>query len=225
MLRNWALSRPVSALNKESTHPVDRMVDRGAGDEMGPFMPPGAVVMHLPSALEEILDAPWRPVGTLTLGLASLGFSLLFILALTGSQGWIPLLDGANLLFHEAGHPLFGILGWEPLTVLGGTLMQLLVPLVVIGAFWFRRDTLGTAVAGVWTFENLLNIARYVADARAQLLPLVGGGEHDWADLLGRWGCLAQDTRLAQAIRVAGWIGMLTCWGWLVWRWHASRQS
>ncbi len=182
-------------------------------------------MIALPERLREALDEPWRPVGTAGLVAISLGFGGLFLVALTVDEGWIPLLDGVNLLFHEAGHPLFGTLGWEALTVLGGTLMQLLVPLMVAGAFWMRRDTLGTAAGGVWGFENLLNIARYVADARAQVLPLVGGGEHDWADLLGRWGCLAQDTAIAQGIRAMGWLGMLACWGWVAWRWHATRQS
>ena len=179
----------------------------------------------LPAFLAEALETPWRPVGTAALVATSAGLGLLFLAALTAEQGWIPLLDGVNLLFHEAGHPLFGLLGWEALTVLGGTLMQLLVPLLVAGSFWFRRDTVGTAVAGVWGFENLLNIARYVADARAQVLPLVGGGEHDWADLLGRWGCLARDTGIARGISLVGWLGMLACWSWLVWRWHTARQT
>ena len=178
-----------------------------------------------PVWLREILDEPWRPVGTAGLAAASLGFCLLFLVALTGEPGWIPLLDGANLLFHEAGHPIFGLLGWETLTILGGTLGQLLVPGLIGIAFWVRRDTYGTAVAGVWGFENLLNIARYVADARAQVLPLVGGGEHDWTTLLWRWGWLAQDLHIAQLIRACGWLGMLACWGWLAWRWRAARQG
>lgn len=182
-------------------------------------------MIRLPEALQVALDEPWRPVGTAGLMTMSLGFGLLFLAALTAEQGWIPLLDGVNLLFHEAGHPLFGILGWEPLTILGGTLMQLLVPFVVAVSFWLRRDAYGTATAGVWGFENGLNIARYVADARAQALPLVGGGEHDWADLLGRWGLLAQDARLAQGLRVIGWLGMVACWVWLAWRWHVTRRA
>jgi hypothetical protein len=175
--------------------------------------------------LQEVRDTEWQPVGTTTLVGASLGFGLLFLVALTAQQGWIPLLDSVNLVFHEAGHPLFGMLGWEALTVLGGTLMQLLVPLLVLGSFWLRRDALGTACAGVWAGENLLNIARYVADARAQVLPLVGGGEHDWADLLGRWGLLAQDTTLGQLLRGVGWLGMVACWAWLGWRWRSSHQG
>jgi len=182
-------------------------------------------MIPLPFILEEALETPLKPVSSLTLGTASLGFTLLFVVTLTTEQGWIPLLDGVNLLFHEAGHPLFGLFGWEPLTVLGGTLMQLLVPLIVAGSFFLRRDTVGLAVAGVWGFENLLNIARYVADARAQVLPLVGGGEHDWTDLLGRWGCLNHDLGIGQVIRAAGWIGMIGCWAWLVWRWHGSRRD
>ncbi|HEX7553132.1 MAG TPA: hypothetical protein VF378_06230 [Geothrix sp.] len=181
--------------------------------------------MILLERLQEILDTEWQPVGTGAMVGTSIGFGLLFLVALTAQQGWIPLLDGVNLVFHEAGHPLFGILGWEPLTILGGTLMQLLVPLLVLGSFWLRRDALGTACAGVWSFENLLNIARYVADARAQLLPLVGGGEHDWADLLGRWGLLAQDTAIGQVLRCVGWLGMVACWTWLAWRWQRSRTQ
>jgi hypothetical protein len=182
-------------------------------------------VIPLPEVIQDVLEEPWRPVGTPGLIGASISFGLLFLLALTAEQGWIPLLDGVNLLFHEAGHPIFGLFGWETLTILGGTLGQLLVPAIIGSLFWVRRDTYGTAVAGIWGFENLLNIARYVADARAQELPLVGGGEHDWTALLSHWGCLAQDTHIAQVIRACGWLGMLGCWGWLVWHWRASRQD
>ena len=174
----------------------------------------------MPEGLRELLEEPWQPVGTAGLGATSIGFGAFFLVALWAEPGWVPLLDGVNLLFHEAGHPLFGLLGWETLTILGGTLMQLLVPLLVAGSFWVRRDAYGTAVAGVWTCENLLNIARYMADARAQVLPLVGGGEHDWTSLLSHWGCLAQDTTIAQVIRAMGWLGMAACWAWLVWRWR-----
>jgi hypothetical protein len=175
--------------------------------------------------VQEAWEAEWQSVSATALAGASLGFLLLAILAATSDQGWIPLLDGVNLVFHEAGHPLFGILGWEVLTILGGTLMQILVPLLAVGTFWLRRDALGTAVTGIWAFENLLNIARYVADARAQVLPLVGGGEHDWADLLGRWGLLPQDLLIGQALRLIGWLGMVACWAWLAWRWHRSQPQ
>ena len=182
-------------------------------------------MIPLPDVLQEALEAEWQPLGSPAMAAGTAGLVLLCLAALISESGWIPLLDGANLLFHEAGHPLFGIFGWEPLAILGGTLMQLGVPLLVTGSFWLRREPLAVAVAGMWFFENFLNIARYVADARAQVLPLVGGGEHDWADLLGRWGLLAQDTAIAQSLRALGWLGMLACWAWLAWRWHQTRHT
>jgi len=39
-------------------------------------------------------------------------------------------------------------------------------------------------VALWWVAQNLWNISVYVKDARAEELPLVGGGEHDWNYLL-----------------------------------------
>lgn len=176
-------------------------------------------------ARREAVSEPWEPVGTAALVAASLGFSGLMALAATSAEGWVPLLDSVNLVFHEAGHPIFGFFGSETLGLLGGTLMQLLVPVLVGGVFWRKRQPMGTTVACFWLGENGLNIARYMADARSQMLPLVGGGEHDWATLFDQWGCLARDTAIAGAVRAAGWVVMLGSWAWLVWRWHWTRRT
>lgn len=60
--------------------------------------------------------------------------------------------------------------------------------------------------------QNCWNISVYVADARSQALPLVGGGEHDWAYLLGRAGWLAKDQDLARTIHFLG-VVLLVVWG------------
>jgi hypothetical protein len=65
--------------------------------------------------------------------------------------------------------------------------------------------------------QNCLNIARYVADARAMELPLVGGGEHDWNYLLSVWGALPRDTQIAHDIRFVGAIVAATA-VWIGWR-------
>jgi len=83
----------------------------------------------------------------------------------------------------------------------------------------------GFAVTGFWFFENFLNIARYMADAVAQVLPLVGGGEHDWTNIFSRWGVLSSDTTIAAFVAGVGWLGMIGVWGWLVWRWVASTND
>ncbi|MEW5930813.1 MAG: hypothetical protein AB1941_25410 [Gemmatimonadota bacterium] len=114
-------------------------------------------------------------------------------------------IDGVNLLLHEAGHPVFGFFG-EFLAVLGGTLMQLLFPLAFAAHFHRSGQPFAAAVSLAWTGESLFNVARYAADARARVLPLVGGDDagHDWAYLLGRTGLLESDQAVAQSLRLAG---------------------
>ena len=167
-------------------------------------------------AMQEHLAEPWEPASWpgLVAALAFLGYVLLT----RNPAGWTPFLDGVNLIFHEAGHPIFGIFGWETLTILGGTLLELLVPAVLCLVFVWQRQPLGTALCGQWAGQNLLYIASYMADARAQELPLVGGGEHDWTALLTQWNLLERDTVLAGQVALLGWTLMLAWAGWLGWR-------
>ena len=127
------------------------------------------------------------------------------LLACHALWGWVPILDSANLAFHEAGHPLLGLLSAR-LSVYGGTLMQLLIPAACAWEFYRREQRYGFYVGLLWIAENGLNIARYLADARAHQLPLVGGVSpedfHDWTEILSRWGLLNQDTALAWLVRV-----------------------
>jgi len=166
--------------------------------------------------LKEHLTQPWEPATWPAL-VAAVAFPVL-VLLVRNPVGWTPFLDGVNLLFHEAGHPLFGLFHWETLTILGGTLMELLVPAALCLAFVWKRQPLGTALCGQWAAQNLLYIASYMADARAQELPLVGGGEHDWTALLTQWGLLERDTVLAGRVAFLGWTLMLAWAAWLGWR-------
>lgn len=172
------------------------------------------------NALDEVREQPWKAVANWQITVTSLGFAWFLYLIKTDDDGFI-FVDYVNLAFHEAGHPIFGIFG-ETLGLYGGTLGQLVFPAVAITTFWLQREPVGCAVASAWFCENFLNIARYMADARTQLLPLVGGGEHDWAEIFSRWGVLSSDTTIAHAVAIAGWIGMLAAWGWLGWRWLKS---
>ncbi len=160
---------------------------------------------------------PWKPVNASHFITFSALVGIILIAELRSPPGWVPLLDGANLLFHEAGHPIFGIFG-ETMGLYGGTLGQLAFPLVVIVEFWRQRATLSFAVGGLWLFENFFNIARYAADARAQQLPLVGGGEHDWWNILSRWGMLEHDIGIALTLTCIGALGIALTWVWLGWR-------
>src|SRR5260221_5178637 len=164
----------------------------------------------------------WSPVNTGKFTLVILAILVLFRFLL--SSGWAPVLDDANLMFHEAGHPIFGLLG-ETTQWMGGTLGQLAFPIVTATIFWKRCDSIWFTIGLIWLFENLFNIARYMADARAQLLPLLGGGEYDWAYLFGTWQVLHLDTKIAAIVRFISWGGMLGSLAWLASMWWGSPQQ
>lgn len=138
-----------------------------------------------------------------------------------------------NLALHEGGHLLFGYLPGEFLPVAGGTLLQLAAPQLSSLMFLRQPDFFAVTVCGAWLATNLYNVAAYMADARAQELPLVtvGDGEcvicHDWGYMLGRLGLLSFDTRLAGFVRILAFIVMWWSLGlgaWMLWR-MAQKQG
>src|SRR6188768_3939196 len=102
------------------------------------------------------------------------------------------LMDSVDLPIHETGHLVFAPFG-EFVQFLGGTLFQLIIPIAFVVYFARRKDVFAACCGMWWVAQNLWNISVYIADARAEVLPLVGGGEHDWAHLLGRMGWLKFD--------------------------------
>jgi hypothetical protein len=109
------------------------------------------------------------------------------------------LMDAVDLPIHETGHLVFAPFG-EFINVLGGTLFQLIMPSAFVVYFMRRGDRHAASVALWWVGQNFWNISVYAADARTEALPLVGGGEHDWAYLLGRLGWLPHDHVIAHDI-------------------------
>jgi hypothetical protein len=157
-------------------------------------------------------DSDWTPVSRAAfVGVVAASLAVAFFHL--REPGWVPLLDGANLMIHEAGHPLFGLLG-EDAAVYGGTALQLLVPMAFAVSFWRRRQSASFALMAVWLAESLLNVARYVADAREQALPLLGG-DHDWAEILWRWGLLDADQAIANLLRGLAAVGLAATLVWL----------
>lgn len=124
------------------------------------------------------------------------------------------LMDNVDLPIHETGHLVFMPFG-EFVQFAGGTLFQLIVPLVFLGYFVRRTDHYPASVMLWWVAQNCWNISVYAADARTELLPLVGGGEHDWAYMLGALGWLKFDHRIAKMFMSTGVLLLLvsTVWG------------
>ena len=114
------------------------------------------------------------------------------------------LLDDVNLAVHEAGHVFFQAFG-DPLVVLGGSLLQVLLPTVFLAYFLVRRDRFAASVILAWVGASLSNVALYIGDAQAQELPLLGGENviHDWWYLLTEWDLLPHDGVIANYVRMA----------------------
>ena len=110
-------------------------------------------------------------------------------------------IDGVNLAFHEAGHLFFSFLG-QTLHVLGGTIGQLFFPAACCVHFIRRQQSVEAAVCCIWFAESLMYTARYLADAQALALPLVGGHIHDWNWLLSRAGLLGHCETIGTLLHV-----------------------
>ena len=126
----------------------------------------------------------------------------------------LSILDGANLIFHEAGHVLFALFG-EFLQVLGGSLTQVVIPAMCAGYFFLRRQPSAAAAALFWTGESITSVSIYVADAQRMVLPLLGGDgvTHDWNYLLGRLNLLDHAEVLGRLVFGLGGIAMLAAVG------------
>lgn len=127
-----------------------------------------------------------------------------------------------NLPFHEAGHIVFGFLG-PFVASLGGTLGQLIMPLICASVLLLKtRDTFGASVCLWWFGQNFFDIAPYVNDARSLSLPLLGGnvghsspyGFHDWEYLLTEAGMLQYDHFLAKSLVGIGIIIFIISYAW-----------
>lgn len=179
--------------------------------------------------------APPEPVER-NLPLLALKALLLLALAVYGVRLAIPpiasnavgesFLHLVNLPFHEAGHIFFTPFG-RFLQILGGSLMQLIVPAAVAGTFLYQGRHYSAMVGFWWLGESLLDLASYIDDARAGQLILLGGvtgseveDYHDWEGILSRLGMMQYDHALARLALGIGVIVMLgaVCRGlWLVW--------
>src|ERR1700752_280210 len=159
-------------------------------------------------------DTEWRPVPRWAVA-AWVIFYALFLGYVFQSHGDFLFIDMANLVVHEGGHLLFGRFG-PTLGLWGGTLLQWLVPFLLAAYFFTQRQVTGFVFCLFFFFENWLYTATYMADARAQVLPLVTTGdpdfvEHDFFRIFTNLGVLNHDTQIAAVVRLLGWCGMIAC--------------
>lgn len=136
-------------------------------------------------------------------------------------------LHRVNLIFHEAGHIIFMPFG-RFITVLGGSLGQLIMPAIVTAVFLRQRNPFAASVGLWWIGQSLMDIAPYIYDARRGQMILLGGvtgrdrpGYHDWTNILMELGWLEKDHSIAGSVDLIGALLMLlaSLWGgYVLWR-------
>jgi hypothetical protein len=173
------------------------------------------------SLRERLLDVPDDVPRSVWYGrLALLGAIAIWATAVLLSRMTEPptLLHLTVILFHEAGHVLFMPFG-EALRVAGGTLGQLLMPLVCAVALHRRGDNFGAAICLAWMGMSLMDASVYAYDAADPVLPLIGGGTgsdsfHDFVFLFERYGQLGHARGWAMAMKALGAIAVYASLTW-----------
>jgi hypothetical protein len=178
--------------------------------------------------LRSTFEVSWKPVSRPTM-VAWLIFYMGFMVYALGRSPASLFIHSANLVVHEGGHNLFGWFG-PTLGLWGGTLLQWLVPVLLALYFFSERQVPGFVFCLFFFFENWIDTAEYMADARAQLLPLVTTGdpefaEHDFFRIFSNLGVLPYDTKIAAVVRILGWCGMIACVVWLALRLRAKDEE
>jgi hypothetical protein len=134
---------------------------------------------------------------------------------------------------HEFGHILFRPLG-EFMTLLGGSLFQVLLPLIFGGVFLVKnRDPFAAAVMLWWSAVAVMDVAPYIYDAyKPQHILLTGrtgdNGAHDFIDTLGDLGLLHKAQPIGRGVHAVGVLMLIAslAWGaWLVWQQHRRSKS
>ncbi len=132
-------------------------------------------------------------------------------------------IDGVDLLIHEAGHVVFSPFGYF-IYILGGSLMQVLLPAIFVGYFITRQQFYSASLVMYWVGINFINVSVYAGDAIARQLPLITGdpADHDWHQLLSILGWLPHTDLVSHVILSFGLISIATAFCWSLYMYVAE---
>jgi hypothetical protein len=195
-----------------------------------------------PALLERLLYVPAR-VESVNFYARCIAYAVFFI------WGWrlyaidITDPDGAFmhliiLPIHEAGHMIFIPFG-RFMTIAGGSLLQVLVPLVLTASFIIgfggsRRDNFAASLMLWWAGVAVIDLAPYIWDAYDPKLTLLGGGTgaekdgHDWQNMLGDFNLIRKAHLIGNIAHKSGALVMVIALAWgatLLWRQYKNKDS
>ncbi|HQX54796.1 MAG TPA: hypothetical protein PLP07_02630 [Pyrinomonadaceae bacterium] len=123
-------------------------------------------------------------------------------------------LDNVDLPIHETGHLLFRPFG-EFMMVAGGSLFQVIFPIVFVGYFIWQRSYYSASIVMLWVGQSILNVWVYASDAVVMQLVLTSGftgsegSFHDWNYMLSHFGLLDSTKGIVKVIRFVGAITII----------------
>ncbi|MCX6728960.1 MAG: hypothetical protein NTV39_04320 [Candidatus Saccharibacteria bacterium] len=107
---------------------------------------------------------------------------------------------------HEASHLVVFFL--PPILVASaGSIGEMGFTILILAATLKAKSYYASVFAGIWIMLSMNSAGRYMADARSQLLPLIGPGEyvkHDWNYVFSQTGLLKYDNLIGGTVRGIG---------------------
>lgn len=140
-------------------------------------------------------------------------FVYLYIQILGFYQGNItnPILGGMYFIqfgVHEVSHLVFMFLP-PILTAAAGSLSEIVFTSLIVVAAIKGKSYWAVVFGLLWVMMAFISMGNYMADARAQLMPLAGPSPdpvHDWSFVFGELGWLSADVAIGTTMKVIGWI-------------------
>ncbi len=127
-------------------------------------------------------------------------------------------MDTLDLILHEGGHTIFGLFGWRFLTILGGSLMAILIPFLLFLTAWNKKQKVLAQASLFQTGYSTFVSTIYCADAYYKVLPLIGNDSskagHDYANMLSHFKMVDKHMEVAWVIFAFGLLFLLAS---LIW--------
>jgi hypothetical protein len=107
---------------------------------------------------------------------------------------------------HEVSHLLVGFLP-SIFVAAAGSIGEITFTVLILVAALKARSYFATIFGALWVMLAMTSVGRYMADARTQLIPLMGPSDqpiHDWFFVFNQLGWLQYDTLIGSVVRGIG---------------------
>jgi hypothetical protein len=107
---------------------------------------------------------------------------------------------------HEASHMIVSFLP-SIMVAMAGSIGEISFTVLILIATLKAKSYFTSIFASLWVMLAFNSVGRYIADARTELLPLMGPSDnvqHDWHFILNQFGWLNLDTIIGNTVRGVG---------------------